>query len=140
MNTALMGPVFAQLALTLVVLLYMAIRRVSTLLAMKATPAQLQDRATIDSLPGFARYPSENLRNLFEVPMVFYVLCLSSMMTGLGGEMMVQLGWAYVGLRAVHSLIHCTYNTVAHRFWAFVFSNIVVVIMLVLMIKDYGMK
>ena len=35
------------------------------------------------------------------------------------------LAWAYVALRVVHSGIHCTYNRVKHRFFAFAASNLV---------------
>ena len=35
------------------------------------------------------------------------------------------MAWTYVGLRAVHSVIHVTYNNVMHRLSAFALSNIV---------------
>ncbi len=35
------------------------------------------------------------------------------------------LAWAYVALRVVHSAIHCGYNRVMHRFYAFLASNLV---------------
>lgn len=37
------------------------------------------------------------------------------------------LAWAYVALRAVHSVIHITYNGVTHRLVAFALSNVVLI-------------
>lgn len=58
---------------------------------------------------------ADNFRNLFELPVLFYVLCLALFMTGAGHPGFVYAGWAFVALRAVHSFIHCTYNQVIHR-------------------------
>jgi hypothetical protein len=35
---------------------------------------------------------------------------------------LVQLAWGFVVLRIVHSLIHCSYNNVNHRFAAYALS------------------
>jgi hypothetical protein len=32
--------------------------------------------------------------------------------------------WLFVGLRALHSAIHCTYNNVLHRFYVYVTSTV----------------
>ena len=36
--------------------------------------------------------------------------------------LMVLLAWGYVGARYVHSLIHCSYNDVNHRFATYAVS------------------
>jgi hypothetical protein len=36
--------------------------------------------------------------------------------------LLVQLAWGFVILRIVHSLIHCSYNRVMHRFIAYFIS------------------
>ena len=35
------------------------------------------------------------------------------------------MSWAFVGFRFLHSLIHCTYNDVNHRFTAYLLSCLV---------------
>jgi hypothetical protein len=35
---------------------------------------------------------------------------------------LVRLAWGFVVLRAVHSLVHCSYNRVMHRFIAYMIS------------------
>ncbi|WP_262689562.1 MAPEG family protein [Kordiimonas aestuarii] len=138
-NMTMMGPILAQVALTLIVLLYMASRRLPALSAMRATPAQLQDRKTFDELPAGCKYPSENLKNLFEVPVLFFVLSFCALITGLGGTMMVTLAWIFVATRVVHSFIHCTYNNVMHRFLVFLLGVIVVIVMLLLLVMRFWM-
>jgi hypothetical protein len=67
---------------------------------------------------------AENFRNLFEVPVLFYVLCAALVLTGGSTPGFVTAAWAYVALRIVHSLIHVTYNRVTHRFLVYVASTL----------------
>jgi hypothetical protein len=67
---------------------------------------------------------AENFRNLFEVPVLFYVLCAALVLTGGSTPGFVTAAWAYVALRTVHSLIHVTYNRVTHRFLVYVASTL----------------
>ena len=69
---------------------------------------------------------SDNFRNLFEVPVLFYVFCLALVSSGGATPGLVIAAWAYLGLRALHSLIHVTYNRVTHRFAAYVASALLV--------------
>lgn len=67
---------------------------------------------------------ADNFRNLFEVPVLFYLLCVALAVTGASTPGFVAAAWGYVGLRSVHSLIHVTYNRVVHRFLAYVASTL----------------
>jgi hypothetical protein len=40
--------------------------------------------------------------------------------------MQLSLAWGFVMLRAVHSLVHTTYNRVTHRFLAYAVSTVFV--------------
>ena len=66
---------------------------------------------------------ADNFRNLFEVPVLFYVLCVALAVTGGSTPGLVAAAWTYVGLRALHSLIHVSYNRVIHRFLVYVSST-----------------
>jgi hypothetical protein len=70
---------------------------------------------------------NRNYMNLLEMPVLFYVVCLSYYVTRRAGPATVGVAWAYVGLRIVHSLIHLTTNRVTHRFYVFAASNVVLV-------------
>lgn len=67
---------------------------------------------------------ADNFRNLFEVPVLFYVLCIALAVTGGSTPGFVAAAWAYVILRALHSLIHVTYNRVMHRFLVYAASTV----------------
>jgi hypothetical protein len=67
---------------------------------------------------------SDNFRNLFEVPVLFYLFCVVLVLDGGSSAGFVAAAWLYVGLRVIHSLIHVTYNRVAHRFLAYVASTV----------------
>lgn len=67
---------------------------------------------------------AENFRNLFEVPVLFYLLCVAIAVTGGSTPGLVAAAWVYVGLRALHSLIHVSYNRVTHRFLVYAASTV----------------
>lgn len=62
----------------------------------------------------------DNFNNLLELPVLFYLLCLSLVLTRHVSPSDVLAAWVFVTLRVMHSLIHATYNRVTHRFvvWA----------------------
>jgi hypothetical protein len=65
---------------------------------------------------------SRHVVNLFEAPLLFYVIVLTAFVTGQTGNWPLGLAWAYVGLRYVHSYVHLTSNIVPTRFRIFVLS------------------
>ena len=68
---------------------------------------------------------ADNFRNLFEVPVLFYVAATLAFATQATTITLVVLAWVYVALRATHSIIHCTYNRVSHRFVIYAASTLV---------------
>ena len=70
----------------------------------------------IGILPDAVNYPAYNFRNLLELPVLFYVLCIYLHVTSSVDATYLALAWAFVALRVVHSLIHCTVNIVMARF------------------------
>ena len=72
---------------------------------------------------------SNNFRNLFELPVLFFALVPLLLVTGHAGTVQVALAWAYVALRAVHSAIHIGRGPVSRRFLAHLLSTIVLMAM-----------
>ena len=66
-------------------------------------------------VPDDVRIPNRNFMNLLELPVLFYVACLTLYVTGKVEAWGVALAWAFVALRVAHSLVHLTYNNVIHR-------------------------
>jgi hypothetical protein len=77
------------------------------------------------SVPEDVAVTNRNFMNLLEMPVLFYVLCLSAYVTRHVTEFTVLISWAYVGLRLVHTIIHLTYNRIRYRFSVYAASNIV---------------
>lgn len=63
--------------------------------------------------------PARNLSSLFELPVLFYLAAMLLYVSDSADGRSLILCWTFVGSRAVHSAIHCTYNNVVHRFLAY---------------------
>jgi hypothetical protein len=117
-------PFFVLILLTIVVWIVMYARRIPLTLRSGLHPNQLtpQELARI-SPPGVSN-PSDNLKNLFEVPVIFYALALYLYVSGQVDSLYVVLAWIFVGLRVAHSLVHCTFNTILLRFGIYIVSTL----------------
>jgi hypothetical protein len=62
---------------------------------------------------------ADNFRNLFELPVLFYLALVVAALTAQVTPVVLALAWGFVALRVLHSWIHCTYNKVMHRFYAY---------------------
>jgi hypothetical protein len=87
---------------------------VQSLARAKDTVALLQDTQAMD-----------NLNNLLQMPVLFYVVCLAGMLVDTASTLMVVMAWVYVLLRVAHSLIQLGHNKVMHRFAVWMASNAV---------------
>lgn len=72
---------------------------------------------------------SDNFRNLFEAPVLFYTLCGFLAITQLTTLFLLACAWGYVVLRAAHSYIHLTSNKVIRRFQLYFASSMVLGVM-----------
>jgi hypothetical protein len=72
---------------------------------------------------------SDNFRNLFEVPLLFYTLCGFLAITQLTTLLLLACAWGYVALRTAHTYVHLTSNKVIRRFQLFLASTIVLYLM-----------
>ncbi|MEM9623023.1 MAG: MAPEG family protein, partial [Pseudomonadota bacterium] len=68
--------------------------------------------------------PSDNLKNLFEMPVLFYALCLYLHGTATVDNVDVILAWGFVVFRYLHSLMHCTRNVVIIRFVLYAIASL----------------
>ncbi len=133
---AILLPALAMVALTFIVLGVMFSRRVAQ---MKRDRIHPQKVAT--SQQAAALYtdvaPADNFRNLFEMPVLFYLALIVAAITEQTGPLVLGLAWTYVAARALHSAIHCSYNKVMHRFRAFALS--VFVLLTLWVVLGYGL-
>lgn len=126
MQDAIFSPFFAMVFLTLLVWMYMYIRRISFITSRKLAPKDLTPSAFARISPPSVSNPSDNLKNLFEIPIIFYALVLYLFITKQVDAVYVSASWVFVVFRALHSAVHCTFNRIILRFYLYLFATIVV--------------
>jgi hypothetical protein len=124
-QTAIFGPFFALMLLTLLVWVYMYVRRIHFLQANDIDPKDLEVPGALAQLtPAAVSNPSDNLKNLFEIPVLFYALALALFVTEQVDAVYVGAAWLFVAFRAAHSAVHCTFNLVMLRFSLYLVSSL----------------
>ena len=76
-------------------------------------------------LPPEVQWKAHNYNHLHEAPTVFYAVAIVLAIIGQGGGLNSTLGWTYVTLRILHSLVQATVNRVMVRFLLFALSSLV---------------
>lgn len=110
-QSAIFWPVIAQAALTFVAYMVMSIRRVA---AVKAGEARARD-FKVPRDPEISATAARNVSNQFELPVLFYVVCLAMHQTDGVGHVALTLAWLFVLSRIVHAWVHLTSNDLRLR-------------------------
>lgn len=122
-QTTIFGPFFATMLLTLVVWIYMFVRRIRFLTANQIDPKDLERPGALAEItPAEVSNPSDNLKNLFELPVLFYALTLYLFVTSQVDAVYVNAAWAFAFFRTLHSAVHCSFNLVMLRFYLYLFA------------------
>ena len=115
-------PLLAMFLLACIVAGTMLRRRISFYKTNRVHPQKTATSAQMAAIMPDSRAP-DNFRNLFEIPVLFYVAVLTIYVTGQTNAAYLVLAWGFVLARYVHSAIHCTSNNVMRRFYVFLASN-----------------
>lgn len=118
----------AMVALTFVVGLHMFRVRVGEMMARRIHPQSVALSGQRAQRLEDSR-ASDNFNHLFEVPVLFYLLCAVAIGTGHIPVWLPALAWLFVLSRVVHSAIQCTYNRVMHRLAVFLGSVLLLLVM-----------
>lgn len=122
-DPAIFAPFFGVMLLTLAVWLYMYARRLSFLFVNRIDYRTIDTRdKAAAAIPEEITYASDNLKNLFELPVIFYAVCIYLYATGSVDTLYLVAAWWFFVFRIVHSYIHCTSNNVPQRFGAYIIS------------------
>ena len=126
-QTAIFGPLFVTVFLTFLVWVYMYIRRISFIRSKGIDPKDMAVPGALARLsPPEVSNPSDNFKNLFEIPVIFYALALYLFVTNQVDSAYVRAAWVFAGFRVLHSVVHCTINVVMLRFYLYLFSTLAV--------------
>jgi len=128
MQTAIILPAIALVLLTAIVWVRLYVDRIGELQQRRIDPQSLATSASAGQALQRVQ-ASDNFKNLFEVPVLFYALCAVLAAAQNVSAFFVVGAWVYVALRYIHSFIHLTYNRVMHRFTVYVLSTVVLFIL-----------
>jgi hypothetical protein len=137
-QSAIFGPFFATMLLTLLVWIYMYVRRISFLTSNDISSRDMAVPGALAQIsPAAVSNPSDNLKNLFELPVLFYALALYLFAVRQVDATYVTAAWVFVAFRVLHSAVHCTFNLVMLRFTLYLVAALAVWFMLVRAVLDY---
>lgn len=126
---AILWPAIVLAALSFVVMIWVAVARAGY---MKKNPPGADDLATGEAAMRYfqpVEMPANNLRNLFEAPVLFFALIPLLLIMHQAGHAQVALAWIYVALRVIHSFAHVVLGKVAVRAPAFWVSVLILMAM-----------
>lgn len=125
LQMAYLQPMLGMVALVFVSFLVMFVRRITELQRRGIDPQKLDRRSATSAIIDDSR-ASDHFSNLFEVPVLFYPLCLAlTLGAGPQSSLMLYGCWAFVALRAGQAITHLTFNKVMVRFYCFFLSSLV---------------
>ncbi|MFQ6006884.1 MAG: MAPEG family protein [Woeseia sp.] len=121
-------PTFALAGLTLFCVLRMGFARFSAVHRGEIDGRFFRLYKDYDE-PEHLRALSRHVINLYEAPILFYVISIIAYVTETATALLIALAWIYVALRYVHSYIHTTSNKVLNRFRVFATSQVVLAVL-----------
>jgi hypothetical protein len=134
MTLQILAPGAVLVLWSLIMLIWLAVSRFPAAAKAKLDPAASvggrgQDIDPV--LPAKVAWKSHNYSHLMEQPTIFYPTIVILALTGAGTGLNLQLAWAYVALRIVHSVYQALINKVIVRFTIFLMSTICLFILAV---------
>tara|TARA_Y100000992_G_C21167305_1_gene444122 strand:+ start:403 stop:810 length:408 start_codon:yes stop_codon:yes gene_type:complete len=122
----LLTPVLVLVIWTFIIFLIMAFGRVSFM----NNPQDAADSKDYkNQLPTWVNRTADNYNHLFEQPVAFYAVTLTIALVNSFDSLIVQLAWAYVLIRIIHSLVQLTINIVLVRFFLFASGWLIIAFM-----------
>jgi hypothetical protein len=119
-----------QITITIVGFMLLGVRKTR---ALKTDKVDMKETALDnDAWPGYVLMVSNNIRNQFQVPVLFYVLCFMFYILDAVTVLALSLAWAFVVSRIIHAYIHMSSNFVPARFSVFTIGFVIMVLMTIL--------
>ena len=126
-------PVLVQILITIAGFMLLGARKAK---ALKAGSVDISKTAlNNDAWPDYVLMVSNNIRNQFQVPVLFYVLCFVFYSINAVTSTVIYLAWAFVITRIIHAYIHMSSNYVPARFRVFTLGFVIMTIMTIFAIK-----
>ncbi len=127
MDNALLYPLFTLVLLTFSIGFLSFKTRVKAVKNKQISPSYFQHNRG-KAPEQMLRY-NDNYQNLFELPILFYVLIGLLLITQNSSIGLIIGSWLFVFTRIIHSYIHIKTNHIPHRLKAFLSGSIILFIM-----------
>ncbi|MBZ9871769.1 MAPEG family protein [Mesorhizobium sp. BR1-1-9] len=124
-QTSIFWPVLAHVLLVYIVYGVMARRRYVAIQSGEAKVSQYKARSTE---PASCVTVASNLSNQFELPVLFYVLCLMLHLTNGVNYLTLALMWIFVATRYFHAWVHLTSNNLLPRSRSFSLGAVILLL------------
>ncbi|WP_081870076.1 MAPEG family protein [Endozoicomonas numazuensis] len=113
-----------MMLLTFIVWIYMFIQRLVYMTANNIDPQRAISPDKFNAMvPDPVCAPGHNLRNLVELPLLFYALCIYLYLTSQVDTGYLYAAYIFLGFRVLHSFVQCTFNNVNLRFAAYIVAS-----------------
>jgi hypothetical protein len=122
-------PILAQVALTFAIYVLVSVRRVG---AIKSGTTKPSDYRIPIVEPDSSATAIRSLNNQFELPILFYVCCMTLYMLGSVSVVTLALAWAFVFSRLLHAFEHVTTNRLKYRRPLFIVGFVILLAMWVM--------
>ncbi len=127
MGYEIFWPMLVQISLSVAILFWLAWSRASRI----AKQGISEIRKT--GFPTHVVNAGDNFKNQFEVPVLFYALCLFFFVTNGVTQLVLIAAWVFVIARILHALVQLTKNVIfPYRFGAFFISSFSILVMTLL--------
>ena len=131
---AVLAPLFAQVALTFVLLFWSGILRFTTVTSGAVHGRDVALRQL--NWPPHVAKVTNAFQNQLELPVLFYLVIVLAFFTAQATLSLVVLAWLFVATRVLHAVVHVTTNNLGRRFFAFFAGTLVLTAMWVIFILD----
>jgi hypothetical protein len=127
---AILLPLFVEVSLTLLLLLWLAVLRRNDFTSGAVSPSKIALREP--NWPVRTQQVAYSFSNQFELPVLFYVLTILEIITRHADFVFVVLAWIFVVMRLGQAYVHTTSNVVLHRGTFYVVGALVLIAMWVI--------
>ncbi len=119
---AILWPTFALVALIVAVWFVLFLQRMRHIRGNPPTAANLASSDAALRYFAPVEMPANNLRNLFEVPVLYFTLVPLLMITHQAHPVQIALAWLFVASRVAHSVVHVVLKRVSLRAMIYIVS------------------
>jgi hypothetical protein len=138
MFQSILTPMLAMIIWTFVMWVWMYSTRIPAMYKAGIRAGKMKEKSEMDVLPNAVRRIADNYNHLHEQPTVFFALVVYCHLVDLADPLMIGLAWAYVAIRVAHSLIQAAWNYIPVRFFVFITSSFVLMVMTVRAVLALG--